>query len=80
MGTKGQVIKSRKIRWARNLACMRNRRGAYKILVGKSEGKNNLEDLCADGKARIKCIFKKWDRGIEFDWSVSGQEQVAGCR
>jgi hypothetical protein len=36
-----------------------------------------LEDPRADGKARIKWILKKLDRGM--NWSVSGQEQVAGC-
>jgi hypothetical protein len=36
------VIKSRKMRWAGLLAIMGIRRGAYKILVGKSEGKRQL--------------------------------------
>jgi hypothetical protein len=33
----GRVIKSRKMRWARHLACMRNRKGAYCVLVGRPE-------------------------------------------
>ena len=32
-------IKSRKMRWAGYVACMGDRRGAYKDLVGKPEGK-----------------------------------------
>jgi hypothetical protein len=31
------VIKSRRLRWARHVACMRDRRGAYRDLVGKPE-------------------------------------------
>jgi len=32
------VIKSRRMRWARHLARMGERRGVYRVLVGKSEG------------------------------------------
>jgi hypothetical protein len=34
------VIKSRRMRWVGCVACMWDRRGAYKILMGKPEGKN----------------------------------------
>jgi len=34
-----QVTKSRRIRWAGHVARMGERRGAYRVLVGKSEGK-----------------------------------------
>jgi hypothetical protein len=30
-------------------------------LVGRSEGKRPLDDLGVDGRAILKCIFKKWD-------------------
>jgi hypothetical protein len=33
------MIVSRRMRWAGHLARMRERRNAYRILVGKSEGK-----------------------------------------
>jgi hypothetical protein len=33
------MIKSRKIRWVGNMACMGERRGAYRVLVGKTKGK-----------------------------------------
>jgi hypothetical protein len=35
-------IKSRRIRWAGHIACMREKRIAYRILVGKPEGKRPL--------------------------------------
>jgi hypothetical protein len=40
---------------------MGDRRGVYKVLVGKPEGKHHLEDLGADGRVVSKRIFKKWD-------------------
>jgi hypothetical protein len=36
------VIKSRIMRWAGHVACMEERRGAYRVLVGKPEGKGPL--------------------------------------
>jgi len=37
-----QVIKFRKMRWARHIACTGESRGVYRILVGKLEGKRPL--------------------------------------
>ena len=37
-----RVIKSRRMRWAGRVACIGERRGAYRVLVGKSEGKRPL--------------------------------------
>jgi hypothetical protein len=37
-----RVIKSRKMRWAGHVACMGERRGIYRILVVKPEGKRPL--------------------------------------
>jgi hypothetical protein len=36
------VIKSRRMRWAEHVACMGKKRDAYRILVGKLEGKRPL--------------------------------------
>jgi len=36
------VIKSRRIRWARHVGHMGERRGVYRVLVGKAEGKRPL--------------------------------------
>ena len=38
-----QVIKSRRMRWAGHVARMGSERGAYRVLVGKPEGKRPLE-------------------------------------
>ena len=37
-----RVIKSRRVRWAGHVARMRERRGVYRVLVGKPEGKRPL--------------------------------------
>jgi hypothetical protein len=37
-----RLIKSRRMRWAEHLACMEERNGVYRVLVGKSEGKRPL--------------------------------------
>jgi hypothetical protein len=38
-----RVIKSRRMRWAEHVARMGERRGVYRVLVGKPEGKRQLE-------------------------------------
>jgi hypothetical protein len=42
---------------------MVQKRGIYRVLVGKPEGKNHLEDPCVDGRVTLKRIFRKWDVG-----------------
>jgi len=37
-----RVIKSRRKRWPGHVACMGEERGAYRVLVGKPEGKRPL--------------------------------------
>ena len=44
-----QVIKSRRMRWACHVVRMGDRRGGYRVLVEKLEGKSHLEDTGEDG-------------------------------
>jgi hypothetical protein len=60
-----RVIKSRRLRWAGHVACMGERRGAYRALVGKPEG-DHLEDSGIDGRIIIKWIFERLGGGV--DW------------
>jgi hypothetical protein len=39
------------------------RRGDYRVLVRKREGKNHLEDTGVDGKIILRWIFRNWDVG-----------------
>ena len=59
-----RVIKSRRMRWAGHVAGMGKRRGMYRILVGKSEGKRPL------GKPR-----RRWEDNIKMDLREVG----CGC-
>jgi hypothetical protein len=36
-----RITKSRRMRWAGHVARMREKRSAYRLLVGKAEGKRN---------------------------------------
>jgi hypothetical protein len=38
----------------------RERRGAYRALVGKPEGRNHLEDPGVDGRIILKWTFERW--------------------
>ena len=54
-----RVIKSR-IRRAGHVACMRERRGLYRVLVGNPEGKRpHLEDSGVHGRIILRWIFRK---------------------
>jgi hypothetical protein len=37
------------------------KRGVYKVLMGRPEGKRPLERPGADGRILFKLIFRKWD-------------------
>ena len=47
-------------------ACIRDRRGAYRVLVGKPEGKNHLEDPGIRWEDNIKIGLE------EVGWGVHG--------
>ena len=54
-----RVIQSRIMRWVGHVARMGESIGAYRVLVGKCEGKNHLGDPGIDGRIILKCIFRK---------------------
>jgi hypothetical protein len=56
-----RIIKSRRIRWAGHVARMGENRNAYRILVGKPEGKRPL------GRTR-----RKWEDNIRMDLREMG--------
>jgi len=43
---------------------MEERRGLYRVLAGKSEGKNHLGDPGVDGRIILRWIFKQWGVGV----------------
>ena len=53
------VIK-KKMRWAGHVACVGERRGVYRVLVGKPEReRDHLEDCSVDGRIILRWIFRK---------------------
>jgi len=56
-----RVIKSRRMRWAGHVARMGERRGVYRVLVGKREGKRPL------GRPR-----RRWEDKIKMDLQEVG--------
>jgi len=56
-----RMIKSRRMRWAGHIARMGERRGVYRVLVGKTEGKGPL------GKPR-----RRWEDNIKMDLQIVG--------
>jgi len=67
----GDQIK--RIRWAGHAAHMRKRRGAYRVLVGKHEGKGPLGRSRIRWEYNIEWILKKLD--VDADW-IRGQEEL----
>jgi hypothetical protein len=52
------VIKSRRMRWARHVAGLREGRGAYRVLVGKRE---NLKDVGIGGMVILCWMLMEYD-------------------
>ena len=76
-------MKSRRMRWARHIARMAERRGSYGVLVVKLDERkplDHLEDSGVDRRVILKWIFEKRDRQgegrHELDLSGSGYGQA----
>jgi hypothetical protein len=54
-----RVIKSRTMELVGLVARMGARRGVYRVLVGKTEGKEPWRDSGVDGRIILRWIFKK---------------------
>jgi hypothetical protein len=57
-------IKSRRMRWARHVACMGQDRKMYKVLVGKPKKKKK--------KKPLRKLRHRWEDGIRMDLGETG--------
>jgi hypothetical protein len=70
-----RVIKSRRMRWARHVACMGEGRGAYRVLVGRPAGKRPLGSPRRGWEDNIKMDLR--EIGIdEANWIQLVQDRV----
>jgi hypothetical protein len=67
------MIKSRRVRWAGHVARM-GKRNAYKILVGKPEGKQPLGRHRRRWEDNIKWTLETWGGG-GMDWIDLAQDR-----
>jgi hypothetical protein len=59
------MIKSRRMRWVGHVACMGERRGVYRVLVGRPKKKRPL--------GRPRC---RWEDNIKIDFKEIGIDGV----
>jgi hypothetical protein len=71
-----RIMKSRRMRWTGHLARMREKRNAYRLLVGKPEGKRPLGRQDVGAWIMLGWISVGGMERFGLDWSGSGQEQV----
>jgi transcription termination factor 2 len=70
-----RVIKSRRLRWARHVARMGEGKGAYRVLVGRPEGKRPLGRPRRRWKDNIKMGLR--EIGIDgANWIQLAQDRV----
>jgi hypothetical protein len=72
-----RVIKSRRLRWAGHVARMRERRGAYRALVGKPEGRRPLGRRRRRWEDNIKMDVREVGWG-GMDWINLAQDETGG--
>ena len=73
-----RVVKSRRPRWAGHVARIMASRVAYRVLVGKPEGRRPLERPRRRWEVNIKMDLREVGWGYGLDRSGSGYGQVAG--
>ena len=67
-----RMIKSRRMRWAGHVARMGERRGVYRVLVGKPEGKRPPGRPKSRWEGNIKMDLQKVGWGYGLDRAGSG--------
>jgi len=50
------------MRWGGYVAYTGERRGVYRVLVGKPEERDHLKDPGIDGRIILRWVFRKWHK------------------
>ena len=58
-----RLIRSRRMKWAEHVKRMGERRGVYRVVVGKPEGKRPLGRPRRRWEIILSWIFLKWNGG-----------------
>jgi hypothetical protein len=66
------MIKSRRMKWAGHVACTREKRGAYRVLVGRPEGRKPHGRYRRRWEDIIKMIRLEVDWGGGYGQDISG--------
>ena len=71
-----RVVKSRRMRWAGHVARMGERKGVYRVLVGKTEGKRSLRRPRLRWQDNIKMDLQEvgWR---DMDWIYLAQDRYS---
>jgi len=67
------LMKRRRMKCVGHVAHMRERRGACRVLVGKTEGKRPLERPRHRRGIIVRCILMKWEGDV--DWIDLAQDR-----
>jgi hypothetical protein len=70
------VIKPRRLRWAEHVARVGKRRGTYRVLVGKAEGRRSLGRHRRKWVDNIKMNFREMGRGA---WTGLIRLRIVTC-
>jgi hypothetical protein len=62
------VIKPKRMRWTRHMACMGDRKGAYRVLVGRPDGNKSLGKPRRRWEDNIKMDLQKMEWGVMDRW------------
>jgi hypothetical protein len=66
----------RKMKWARHVACMGERRGVYRVLIGRPKGKRPLGRPRHRWEDNIKMELREiWIDGVNWIWLAQDRVQ-----
>jgi hypothetical protein len=46
------------------IACVGEKRNAYRLFIGNREGRRCVEDQVIDGRVLLKWVLKEWDGSV----------------